>query len=78
MSAITEWMFAWEAADPDWKPQLPDPFALALGMRVYHLKHETMLRDLILTLMHYLMVHRSGMSLHHMPYGLCWFIFVRA
>ena len=54
MTAITDWIFAWEAADPDWKPQMPDPFALALGARMYHLKHESMLRDLILTLMHYL------------------------
>ena len=54
VTAITDWMFAWEAADPDWKPQLPDPFARALGLGMKYLKHETILCDLILTLMCYL------------------------
>ena len=76
MTALTDWVFAWEAADPDWKPQVPDPFAL--GIRMNHLKHETMLRDLILTLMHYLDSQQNCMSLHRVPYGLCWFTFVQA
>ena len=54
MTTITQWLIAQETADPDWKPQLPDPFACALGMRVNHLKNETILCDLIVTVVRYL------------------------
>ena len=52
VTVITDWLLPWEAADPDWKPQLHDP--VALRIRTHMLNHEAMLSDLVLTLMCYL------------------------